>query len=230
MSLVIVFPTHQTSLVERNRVILARSVRPASAAVAKARFRGGRREPDARLHYLSKEKLLSGLCHDRTSLALMRLDDASVVCAKHRARHPRFVERLLREITRGKLCRIRAMRRNRIPFFKNRKMEKVVTRGVQHCPINSVIKRPSDLREIDSHATPMIRERKIRRPIMIRINKFLTALAVGLAVSALATPSFAQRSEGMSSERPAAIRDCNVQAGKYKQYLWGDYEIDVYRA
>ena len=53
---------------------------------------------------------------------------------------------------------------------------------------------------------------------MIRINKFLTALAVGLAVSALATPSFAQRSEGMSSERAAAIRDCNVQAGKYKQY------------
>src|SRR5215472_5853267 len=30
----------------------------------------------------------------------MRLDDASVVCAKHRARHPRFVERLLREVTR----------------------------------------------------------------------------------------------------------------------------------
>jgi hypothetical protein len=75
----------------------------------------------------------------------------------------------------------------------------------------------------------MIRERKIRRPIMIRINRFLTALAVGLAVSALATPSSAQRSEGMS-ERAAAIRDCNVQAGKYKQYLWGDYEIDVYRA
>jgi hypothetical protein len=74
------------------------------------------------------------------------------------------------------------MRRNRIPFFKNRKMEKVVTRGVQRCPINSVIKRPSDLREIKSHATA------------------------------------------------AAIRDCNVQAGKYKQYLWGDYEIDAYRA
>ena len=65
---------------------------------------------------------------------------------------------------------------------------------------------------------------------MIRINKLLTALAVGLAASALATPSFAQRSEGMSSERAAAIRDCNVQAGEYKQYLWGDYEIDVYRA
>jgi hypothetical protein len=96
MSLVIVFPSHQTSLVERNRRILARSVRPASAAVAKARFRG---VPAARLHYRSKEKLLSGLCHDRMSLAIMRLDDASV-CAKHRARHPRFVERLLREVTR----------------------------------------------------------------------------------------------------------------------------------
>ena len=65
---------------------------------------------------------------------------------------------------------------------------------------------------------------------MIRISKFLTALAVGIAVSALATPSFAQRSEGMSSGRAAAIRDYNVQAGKYKQYLWGDYEIDAYRA
>ena len=76
----------------------------------------------------------------------------------------------------------------------------------------------------------MIRARKIRRPIRIRISKFLTALAVGIAVSALATLSFAQRSEGMSSGRAAAIRDCNVQAGKYKQYLWGDYEIDAYRA
>ena len=65
---------------------------------------------------------------------------------------------------------------------------------------------------------------------MMRISTLLTALAVTLAASALATPSFAQRSEGMSSGRAAAIRDCNVQAGKYKQYLWGDYEIDAYRA
>src|SRR5262245_2450534 len=101
MSLVIVFPSHQTSLVERNRRILARSVRPASAAVAKARFRGEGGNRPRVLHYRSKEKLLSGLCHDRTNLALMRLDDASVVCAKHRARHPRFVERLLREVTRS---------------------------------------------------------------------------------------------------------------------------------
>src|SRR5262249_23770875 len=100
MSLVIVFPTHQTSLVERNRRILARSVRPASAAVAQVRFRGGKKVPDAPFHFLTKEKFLSGAFHDRKGLALKRLDDASVVCAKHRARHPRFVERLLREVTR----------------------------------------------------------------------------------------------------------------------------------
>jgi hypothetical protein len=65
---------------------------------------------------------------------------------------------------------------------------------------------------------------------MMRISKLLTALAMALAVSALATPSFAQRSEGMSGARAQALKDCNAQAGKYKQYVWGDYEIDVYRA
>jgi hypothetical protein len=65
---------------------------------------------------------------------------------------------------------------------------------------------------------------------MKRISTLLTALVVGLAVSALATPSFAQRSEGMSSSRAQALKDCNTQAAKYKQYVWGDYEIDVYRA
>ena len=65
---------------------------------------------------------------------------------------------------------------------------------------------------------------------MMRISTLLTALAVGLAVSALATPSFAQRSEGMSSSRASSIHDCNAQAGKFKQYVWGDYEIDKYRA
>jgi hypothetical protein len=66
---------------------------------------------------------------------------------------------------------------------------------------------------------------------MIRANKSLAALALGLALSALATPSFAQRSEdGMSAARAAAIRECNAQAGKYKQYTWGDTEEDTYRA
>ena len=65
---------------------------------------------------------------------------------------------------------------------------------------------------------------------MMRISTLLTALAVTLAASALATPSFAQRSEGMSSSRAAAIRDCTTKAGKFKQYVWGDYQIDKYRA
>jgi hypothetical protein len=65
---------------------------------------------------------------------------------------------------------------------------------------------------------------------MMRISTLLTALAVTLAASALATPSFAQRSEGMSSSRAQALKNCNTQAGKYKRYVWGDYEIDAYRA
>jgi len=54
---------------------------------------------------------------------------------------------------------------------------------------------------------------------MMRISTLLTALAVTLAASALATPSFAQRSEGMSSSRAAAIHDCTSKAGKFKQYV-----------
>jgi hypothetical protein len=34
----------------------------------------------------------------------------------------------------------------------------------------------------------------------------------------------------MSAARAAALRECNRQASKYPDYLWGDYEIDVYRA
>jgi len=67
---------------------------------------------------------------------------------------------------------------------------------------------------------------------MVTVKKHAAgALALGLAMSALATPSFAQRSEdGMSAARAAAIRECSTQAGKYKQYIWGDMEEDTYRA
>ena len=65
---------------------------------------------------------------------------------------------------------------------------------------------------------------------MMKISTFLTTLAVALAASALATPSFAQRSEGMSSERGQAIHSCNAQAGKYIEHTWGDVEIYKYRA
>ena len=60
---------------------------------------------------------------------------------------------------------------------------------------------------------------------MQRISKSLAVLALGLAVSAVATPSFA-----MSGARAGAIHDCTRRAGKLKQYVWGDQQIDKYRA
>jgi len=69
---------------------------------------------------------------------------------------------------------------------------------------------------------------------MVRMNKYLAGVLVGVAVSALATPSFAQRSEGgdvgMSSEREKALRDCTAEAGKLRQHTWGDHQIQKYRS
>src|SRR5262249_41539510 len=65
---------------------------------------------------------------------------------------------------------------------------------------------------------------------MMRISTLLTALAVALAASTLATPSLAQRSEGMSANRAQALINCNAQAGKYKQYVWGATERPPSRA
>jgi len=66
---------------------------------------------------------------------------------------------------------------------------------------------------------------------MIIPNKRVAAIAIGLAISALASPSFAQRSEDhMSAGRAAAIHECSVRVGKYRQYTWGDTEIHTYRA
>jgi hypothetical protein len=81
----------------------------------------------------------------------------------------------------------------------------------------------------------MIRATVIRRPVMVGLKRYVaTALALGLATSALATPSFAQRSEGgdpgMSAARAAAIHECSVKAGKYIEHTWGDNEIYTYRA
>jgi hypothetical protein len=71
--------------------------------------------------------------------------------------------------------------------------------------------------------------------MMIRRNKYgAAALALGLAVSTLATPSFAQRSErgetGMSSAREKAMRECNGEAGKMSQSTWGVQQLHNYRA
>jgi|SRR5215468_7506288 len=57
------------------------------------------------------------------------------------------------------------------------------------------------------------------------------AVAFGLAVSTLATPSFAQRAEDhMSGGREKGLRECNVQAGKLSQHSWGAHQIQNYRS
>jgi len=59
----------------------------------------------------------------------------------------------------------------------------------------------------------------------------LVALALGLAVAA--STSFAQVRKPLPAPgvaRAKAIRDCNAAAGKYIDHVWGDREINVYRA
>jgi len=66
---------------------------------------------------------------------------------------------------------------------------------------------------------------------MANLKKGLAALALAFAVTALASPSYAQ--EGgvrISQQRAQAIHACNVRAARYPQYLWGNQEIYTYRA
>ena len=66
---------------------------------------------------------------------------------------------------------------------------------------------------------------------MFSLNKPAAAVALGLAIAAVASPSLAQRSETpMSSAREQALRECNAAAAKYRQYTWGHQESDAYRA
>jgi hypothetical protein len=63
------------------------------------------------------------------------------------------------------------------------------------------------------------------------IVKRVAMLALGLITIASSAPAFAQtNADRMSAARAAAIRECNRQASKYPDYLWGDFEINVYRA
>jgi hypothetical protein len=64
---------------------------------------------------------------------------------------------------------------------------------------------------------------------MATVNSRLAGLALGLAVTAFASPSFAQSEEHISAARAAAIHDCSVRAGKYTEHTWGDTELYVYR-
>jgi hypothetical protein len=66
---------------------------------------------------------------------------------------------------------------------------------------------------------------------MVAINKRVAAIAVGLAIAAVASPSLAQRSEDhMSSAREEALRDCSAKAGRMSQSTWGDHQIHMYRS
>jgi hypothetical protein len=57
---------------------------------------------------------------------------------------------------------------------------------------------------------------------MVSVNRGLAPLAFALAVTAFASPSFAQRSEDhMSAARAAAIHECSVLAQKYLEHTWG---------
>jgi hypothetical protein len=62
-------------------------------------------------------------------------------------------------------------------------------------------------------------------------NSRLAALALGLAVTVFASPSFAQRGqEHISAARAAAIHTCSVRAEQYPINTWNDTELYVYRA
>jgi hypothetical protein len=67
---------------------------------------------------------------------------------------------------------------------------------------------------------------------MINFKKGLAAFAVAVAVSAVASPSYAQDGGGVriSQQRAQAIHACNLRAARYPQYLWGNQEIYTYRA
>lgn len=70
---------------------------------------------------------------------------------------------------------------------------------------------------------------------MTIMNSRLAALAFGLAVVAVASPSLAQRRDNqspgyMSAARVQALRECTNLENKYVEYTYGNYEFAVYRA
>ena len=67
---------------------------------------------------------------------------------------------------------------------------------------------------------------------MINLKKGLASLALAFAMTALASPRYAQERGGVhiSRQRAQAIHACSVRAARYPQYLWGNQEIYTYRA
>src|SRR5215831_313503 len=65
---------------------------------------------------------------------------------------------------------------------------------------------------------------------MTNFNRVAT-LALGLLTIASTAPALAQpNGDRTNAGRAAAIRECNRAATPYREYLWGDFEIDVYRS
>jgi hypothetical protein len=66
---------------------------------------------------------------------------------------------------------------------------------------------------------------------MFAINKHAAAIAIGLAIAAVASPSLAQRSENqIDSARERALRECSGQAGKMSQSTWGAHQLHSFRS
>jgi len=67
---------------------------------------------------------------------------------------------------------------------------------------------------------------------MVNASKNLVVFGFGLALglTALASPSFAQREEHMSGKRAAAVHDCSMRAQKFPQSTWGDAQGAQFRS
>jgi hypothetical protein len=56
-------------------------------------------------------------------------------------------------------------------------------------------------------------------------------LALALVIIASTAPALAQpNGDRTNAGRAAAIRECNRAAAKYPEYLWGDFDLQVYRS
>ena len=65
---------------------------------------------------------------------------------------------------------------------------------------------------------------------MTVVNRLAT-LAFGLIATACVSSALAQTSgDHMSTARAKAISECNRASAKYPDYLWDDFDFDVYRA
>jgi hypothetical protein len=79
---------------------------------------------------------------------------------------------------------------------------------------------------------------------MIKFNKTLAALALGLAVAAGVSPALAKRHAEyaepradyngggypITAARAAALRECTALESQYPEYDWGIQESTIYRA